>query len=269
MLVEVSDFVANNHSLTALFLFWVGACSASFIGLVVDRLPHQLEWRERPISNLTIWAPRSYCPNCHHTLNVIELTPVLGWLLSQGRCRNCNVNIPWVYPVTEISLGLALASTLWIFDDPSFILAFSFLLCVTLFLSWIDIKEQWLPAVVTTPLLWIGLLASPFETDAFMRIVGAAIGGGGLALMFMVTSWIKKIDAYSGGDVALMACGGAWLGVWALFDYALLGSLFMLIYAIPMQTRGNVWIPMGPALCFSFLVVALLKVHDISIIIDI
>lgn len=41
------------------------------------------------------------------------------------------------------------------------------------FLTLIDIKEMWLPSVVTYPLFWGGLLCPDFCSDPLFRIYGA------------------------------------------------------------------------------------------------
>ncbi|MEL9320823.1 prepilin peptidase, partial [Escherichia coli] len=46
------------------FIYWIGSVVASFICLAVERLPHQLKWREAPTPYLYIWYPPSFCDFC-------------------------------------------------------------------------------------------------------------------------------------------------------------------------------------------------------------
>ncbi|MEY9085680.1 prepilin peptidase [Escherichia coli] len=47
-----------------LFVFFYASVITSFLCLAVDRLPHQLKWREEPDENLTIYSPPSHCNEC-------------------------------------------------------------------------------------------------------------------------------------------------------------------------------------------------------------
>lgn len=263
---QILSAAQERPEILSISLFFLGMIMASFIGVLVDRLPHQLQWCDRPDPNIKIWKPRSHCPKCKHTLGIVELIPVIGWLLNRGRCRSCDVKISPIYPVVEFLSGLATAGSIWVFGWNIDLLLFLLLLWSSIFLSWIDMTENWLPAVFTTPLLWIGLYLSPFADDAEMRILGSIIGGISMYACFMIASYAKKMEVYSGGDVAMMMVGGAWLGVGGLFDFILVTSFLMVLHSIPMRARGEVWIPMGPSLCASLLLIILLRYHGIGIL---
>lgn len=72
----------------------IGACLASFFGVVVERIP-----RGEGIGG------RSHCA-CGRQLTARENVPVIGWLATGGRTRCCNVRIPTRYLVTEIAAGV-------------------------------------------------------------------------------------------------------------------------------------------------------------------
>lgn len=250
----------------ALSMFIWGMLVASFIGVVVDRLPHQMEWVDKPKKNLKIWSPRSHCPRCKVKLGMIDLIPVIGWLVNKGKCKKCKIKIPATYPIVEFLTGVATASSLWIFGFYAETFYFILLLWSCLLLSWMDLTQRWLPAIITTPLLWIGLLMSPFEIDAEMRILGAMLGGMFIFVAIALTSYFKKVDAYSGGDIAMMMVAGAWIGAGALFDFIILTSFFVLIHSIPQRIQGDIFIPMGPSLCASLLAVIILQFHHVGIL---
>ncbi|EEW4062152.1 prepilin peptidase, partial [Escherichia coli] len=48
----------------------------SFIGLAVDRLPHQMKWRDDPIPGLSVCSPPSRCDHCHKRIKWFYLIPV-------------------------------------------------------------------------------------------------------------------------------------------------------------------------------------------------
>jgi prepilin signal peptidase PulO-like enzyme (type II secretory pathway) len=84
--------------LVALFL-------GSFINLAVDRVPR----------GESIVRPRSHCRACGRVLNVLDLTPVAGYLIRRGRCATCQAPIGVSAPIVEAATGgCMLASIVWL-----------------------------------------------------------------------------------------------------------------------------------------------------------
>lgn len=83
--------------------FWIlpvalfGACIGSFLNVVIYRLPR----------GLSVTQPRwSFCPQCEHRIRPYDNIPILGWMLLGGRCRDCRLTIPPMYPVVEALTAL-------------------------------------------------------------------------------------------------------------------------------------------------------------------
>lgn len=49
-------------------------------------------------------ATRSHCASCGHTLNVIDLLPIFGYIIRRGKCFYCGEKIP----STSFKLELAM-----------------------------------------------------------------------------------------------------------------------------------------------------------------
>lgn len=77
------------------YFFTVGACMASFLGLVIDRFPES-----------SIIRPRSHCDQCQQTLGVLDLIPILSQCLFRFRCRYCQSPLPYWYALFEVWSGL-------------------------------------------------------------------------------------------------------------------------------------------------------------------
>ena len=77
------------------YFFTVGACIASFLGLVIDRFPEN-----------SIIRPRSHCDQCQQTLGVLDLIPILSQCLFRFRCRYCQSSLPYWYALFEAWSGL-------------------------------------------------------------------------------------------------------------------------------------------------------------------
>lgn len=77
------------------YFFTVGACIASFLGLVIDRFPER-----------SIICPRSHCDRCQQTLRPLDLIPILSQVLFRFRCRYCQSPLPYWYALFEGWSGL-------------------------------------------------------------------------------------------------------------------------------------------------------------------
>lgn len=51
---------------------------------------------------------RSRCDSCGSTLGVIELIPIISYIIQKGKCKHCGANIPIQHLIAEISFGLLL-----------------------------------------------------------------------------------------------------------------------------------------------------------------
>jgi leader peptidase (prepilin peptidase)/N-methyltransferase len=119
---------------------------------------------------------------------------------------------------------------------------------------WCDVAHHIIPEFVTVPLLIAGLLFSPIPSDYWERIAGCAVAGGTMWMTFIFVSKMRGIDAFSGGDVALLACGGAWLGIDITPVFMLLAAVAFLAYGIPLRRKGIAWVPMGPAIAAALVI---------------
>lgn len=77
------------------YLVFVGLVLGSFVNLAADRLPR----------GESIIRPRSHCRVCGRRLNVIDLLPVVGYLVRRGRCATCGASIGVAAPAVEATCG--------------------------------------------------------------------------------------------------------------------------------------------------------------------
>lgn len=250
-------------------LFWplcaavVGAIVASLAGLFVDRYPRMLGWHGEPEEGLGLARPASRCGSCGDRIPPLALVPVVGWLMSEGRCGSCFEPVPRVYPIVEAATSLASTLLVAALGPTPAALAACVLLWALVPVAWLDWREEVIPDGATVPLGLVGLLASPFEADAWSRGAGAAAATGLVWLAFKLVDLAVRKDAGDGqgamslGDVALGGAMGAWIGVCHVPSYLVASVLCYLAYAVPPRLRsGRVWVPMGPALAAGALVTA-------------
>lgn len=245
--------------IAAAFMFLTGAMLASFGGVLIARLPVQLGWIDAPEDMKT--APtisgRSRCEGCGKVLSAGVMFPVIGWLVSRGKATCCGVKIPAKYPLTELVMGLVFAVSLLVFPLPSQALAFMLLVWLCWVLAVIDLEHFWLPAVLTTPMMWAGFLLSPFEADLALRVYGAALAGGTMWLTMMLVAWLSRKDCYAGGDVALACAAGAWVGIPYVWAFLGLGGVLFAVQCVIRRKTSGEFQAFGPALAASLLIVVL------------
>src|SRR5580700_10995304 len=104
--------------LVIVMLAVLGLCFGSFVNALVWRLYMQQivvdKTHKKAVSSFhriysyifglrasnpySILKGRSMCPDCHHELAIVDLIPVLSWILLRRKCRYCGKPISWQYP---------------------------------------------------------------------------------------------------------------------------------------------------------------------------
>ena len=77
-------------------LFVMGAAIGSFLNVVIYR------WPQRE----SVVFPPSHCMSCGERLGLIDLIPVLSYLLLRGRCRHCQRRYSPRYALVEAATGM-------------------------------------------------------------------------------------------------------------------------------------------------------------------
>ncbi|MCL5675662.1 MAG: prepilin peptidase [Patescibacteria group bacterium] len=86
------------------FLFVIGLCLGSFLNVLIDRWPNDKSLKGR-----------SHCDYCKKTLGLVDLIPVVSFIVLRGRCRRCHKKLSWQYPLVELGAGLLFVLTFYLF----------------------------------------------------------------------------------------------------------------------------------------------------------
>jgi leader peptidase (prepilin peptidase)/N-methyltransferase len=204
---------------------------AGVLGLVLGSFLAGLSWRwPRGESAL---GGRSRCASCAAAIGLLELVPVLSFIVLRGRCRRCGAAIPGRHLAIELAAAAVVVGALWAGDA----VAGSLLGLGLLLLLVLDVEHFWLPDVVVLPLLGLGLWLG--LGDFSDRAIGAGLGFAGLWLVAAIYKWRAGRDGLGGGDPKLLAAIGAWLG-WAALPLVLLGaSVLGLALVLVDRLRGR------------------------------
>jgi leader peptidase (prepilin peptidase)/N-methyltransferase len=251
----------------SIFSFAMGACIASFLNVVIWRVPR----------GESIAHPPSHCPKCGAAIRWWQNIPIFSWLTLRGRCASCKASISPRYIFVEAIGGLLFLAAFWRFG------AYAPFMWVWLSLmiagSFIDFDHQLLPDFVTVGGMVYGVALSlvswlvsihmpvpamplypafqPFEVPVLNSLAGLALGFSLLWLVRYFGTKAFKREAMGMGDVFLMGAVGALFGPLAvlvsLVWSSVLGSLVGIGMIIAAKARIGrfVAIPYGPYICLG------------------
>ena len=243
------------------FSFWTGACIASFLNVVIWRMPR----------GESIVSPPSHCPKCGAAIRWWQNVPILSWLALRGKCANCKAPISPRYILVETIGGVLFLAAFWRYG----IWAPAMWVWISLMIvgSFIDFDLKLLPDGVTvggmilgvalaaaTPFVPMPVFANwPFAFPLFNSLGGLAFGFGLLWLVRFLGSKAFGREAMGMGDVFLMGAVGAIFGLRAVLMTLILSSVFGSAVGLAMvglaKTKfGKMTeIPYGPYICLGCL----------------
>lgn len=266
----------------AFFSFWLGACIASFLNVVIWRAPR----------GESIVSPPSHCPKCNSPIKWYQNIPILSWLALRGKCANCKAPISPRYIFVEALGGcLFLAAFFAAFFKYSYVCssgsvywasALGSLLVAWIWISlmivgsFIDFDHQLLPDFTTVGGMVLGIVWAIFNgildfltfdrsywyvclTPMAVSVAGLVFGFGLLWLVRWLGSKAFKREAMGMGDVFLMGAVGALFGPVAVLVTLILSSVFgsvvgiVLILLSKTKLGGFTPIPYGPYICMGCL----------------
>lgn len=146
-----------------IFIFLLGLAMGSFINALVYRL-----YKEK-----SLWG-RSECLNCKKKLGFWDLVPILSFVFLKGKCRYCQKQISWQYPLVEFITGtlfsllfLRFANNNLLVCDYTNVINLAFLyiftiILVAIFLS--DLKYYIIPDKILWPGVIFGILLLIFKS---------------------------------------------------------------------------------------------------------
>ncbi len=181
----------------ALLAGLAGLLIGSFLNVCIYRMPR----------DLSVVAPRSFCPQCNQTIAWFDNIPLVSYAVLGGRCRGCGHSIPARYPVVEMLTGVLFFCAFWYLGTTLIAAKFCVFAAIMIALVFSDLEERILPDEFT-----VGGTAAGVVFAAFVRL-----SGGILLVIFMEArrQWLVSL-----GDSLLAAsiCSGALWAVRAVYD---------------------------------------------------
>ncbi len=230
-----------------ILVFLLGLLIGSFLNVCIARIP----------ANKSIVFPASHCPGCGRKLKIMELVPVISFLLQGGKCRGCGGKVSWRYPVVELLTGVLFVILYARFYGVEFALyAGFFVLLIVVF--FIDLEHQIIPNRLVLILLGYVLV-----WQIYRPVVpwGEALLGGLLGGCFFLTLSLVSRGGMGGGDIKLVAVLGLLFG-WRyilplMFLAFIIGGLVGAMLLATGKKKRKEGVPFGPFLVVAALTVAL------------
>jgi len=181
-----------------------GLLFGSFLNVCISRWP----------SGQSVVRPRSRCPKCGGGISARDNIPVVSWLLLRGRCRHCGNPISAIYPAVELLTAVIWAWCAWRWGFGAEALKWALFGTILLGIAMTDAREFIIPHEFSFGGLALGVVfgfAGGLGTG-FGALNGAIFGAGLVYLIGMLGEFAFKKEAMGGGDVAMMAMVGSFLG---------------------------------------------------------
>ncbi len=228
--------------LYTILFFLLGITVSSFFQLVGERIPAHNHIHGR-----------SQCDSCNHNLRLIDVIPIIGFVLNLGKCHFCKNKINPKYLFIEILGGALFAISYLYFGFALEFVVALILVSVLIIETSSDMKYStvidtvWIVGLV--PLLVIRIIQNNF----FDYLLSAGVMFFSLFAISLIGKAVYKKEALGGGDVKLYIfigfCITWWNGLLSLF----LASVLALIYAV-IKKQKNTYIPLVPFISIAVII---------------
>lgn len=199
---------------------------------------------------------RSECPVCGDVIRAVYLVPLLGYILSKGKCSSCGGGISVVYPVMEILYGV-LALLIAYFHGTGLLSLFIYLICsISITIAVVDFKTMKIPLSLNIIVFVLSLYPVLMHNNLRDSIYGFIF----LTVFFLVIMFIFP-GSFGGGDIKLYAVSGFLLGLEmsvVLLEVSLItGALGGIIWGASRGWNFRIKIPFAPFIAAGIVITLL------------
>ena len=250
--INISSFSFVDLIIIAIFFLSVGSFCSSII------------FRLAPNSPFPLYKIRSSCPSCSKKIDIINLIPLVGFLIQKGKCKFCNSNISKFYLFTEIFFLLIGILLVYNYGISLSTIIYTIIIFCFYILFVLDYKYLYLPLYINLLIVLIGVTFNArfqlFLDETFLilgitpisfTLYGFFFGYSSLWFINFIYKFIKKKDGIGGGDFILFGGIGSIHGPIALPLILLIGSFLGCLYFIFSKKSSNSMLPFGSFLILS------------------
>lgn len=228
--------------------FGLGALSASFTGVIAERLHTGQSWV----------AGRSRCNSCREDLDARDLIPIFSWFVWGGRCRTCRARVPGLYALAEFSLGIAFALSYLALGLTLVLPFFLAALMVLLFIVLYDLRHMIVPVGASATLLVLSGIVAVLSVPTPHMLGIVCLTAGAIALFFFALHVLSRGRAMGLGDapvaLSLSLLVGQYAPAGVLFSFWV-GALYGIIILSTRRggPRMGIEVPFVPFLALGYL----------------
>lgn len=249
------------NTLYLIIFFVLGMLFGSFFTVIGLRLPKG----ENFIVN------RSYCDKCYHELSLLDMIPILSFLLLRGKCRYCHAKIDSLSSYMEFFTGVLFSLAFYVFGFSYDLLIALGIISMLIIISVSDISYLIIPDEILIFFSGYFIIIKCLESGVLGALISILSGFTLFLVMYVIMllgNFIFKKESLGGGDIKMMFPFGVILnpvlGLFAIFIGSVLAlpvSLFVLI-----KKHENL-VPFGPFLLIAFTFIFFTRI-DMKMILD-
>ncbi|OGC36502.1 hypothetical protein A2436_01170 [candidate division WS6 bacterium RIFOXYC1_FULL_33_9] len=174
--------------------FVLGLVLASFINALLYRIDNGYKYPD-------IFIKGSHCEKCGKALKTYELIPVLSFIIFKGKCSKCGYKVPLYYPISELILGISMASIYYYSLDPVYYVLIIFMFTF----SYFDRIYKWVPQITVN--IFLGLSVIYFLLQSLIQDSipeNSILIGIGLSVFIWVLGKVMKKPFGKGDTLVLL-----------------------------------------------------------------
>ncbi|MGH7175637.1 MAG: prepilin peptidase [Minisyncoccia bacterium] len=233
-------------ALFAIFFFCLGACLASFAGLLAARLN----------TGESIVRGRSRCDACGSSLGSRDLIPIFSWLFSNGRARCCGARISVSSTLGELTLGALFSLAFFKIGLSQLLLLFLLALILLYALVCYDLAHQILPPLLLYPFVALGLLYAFLASPPHTALLPTFVVASAIGVFFLLVHVLSRGRAMGLADAPLSFALALFASPRALAGFAFsfwIGAAVGLLIVAFGGGKMKSEVPLAPFLALGFL----------------
>jgi leader peptidase (prepilin peptidase) / N-methyltransferase len=217
-----------------ILLFVLGAVVGSFLNVCISRLPKEE----------SIIFPPSHCPHCRQRIKIVDLIPLVSFIILRGKCRGCRKPISFRYFLVEALSGLMFVMCYLFYNDTASIVYAILFSAVLIIILFSDLETQIIPDETIIAGIVLGTVYALIIRDWLGALAGGLIGLSFFLSVYVIAKWIYGKEAMGQGDIKL----GLMLGI--NLGWPLVVPQILLTYLI------------GAPVALALLLFKVKKIHD-------
>lgn len=230
-----------------IIFFILGTLFGSFFTVIGLRLPNHEDFIKT----------RSHCDECNHQLSLLDMIPIVSYILLGGKCRYCKFPIDSLSTYMELFTGILFALSYYVFGFSYELLIALGIVAMLIIISISDMTYYIIPDEVLIFFSILFIIVN-YLNNGWQTTI-ASIGSGIILFAFMFGimlfgNLLFKKESLGGGDIKLMFVFGLLvnplLGLVVIFIASVLALPISLVI---LALRKENLVPFGPFLLISFM----------------